>query len=111
MRENRRLFLGDVLLAEVPSRGNGWSYALFCPDCGKLWGRLESSSGSRKWSPLTRTCPEYAGDEWDGDLPGTFFGSFKWYDEQEVRGILLANPLLLKHEFYMALNWRKREKA
>lgn len=103
MRENRRLLFRDVLLAEEQGGGPSlMSLAFFCPACGEVWGRLVRGP---TWLAVSRPCDHHGTPYAIG---GTFFGTYKWWgDEQEMERLLLTFPLLRHHEFWMALHWRE----
>jgi len=107
----KRLLFGDVCLAEnVGSPPNASvSFAFFCTNCGRVWGRLEADDAMH-WGIVYNPCRSKCGKSYirAGDpklgiseelrLAGSFFNThFHWWGES-MAGLLLANPPLARYE-------------
>jgi len=102
-REDQMRCLGAQQLVNVPLETGRMSFALFCPHCGEIWGRVYRGEG---WFSLSRPCEAHADAS---SIGGSFFQRYDWWpDFLRFEDWLRKFPRLLEYEAGVHLRWAQR---
>jgi hypothetical protein len=92
---------GEFVLAEGASEDYRMSFALFCPSCGQVWGRVYRSP---TWYSLQRHCRDHTNLYAIG---GSFFQNYLWLHPDFAQGVARF-PRLAEWEFERHLEWAEK---